>query len=96
MFETQAGRSMHCRIRGFPTSSLYVHHDIYRMARLTKKQHHMRAVAAARAAARDHCGYSIDALRETVPEAIASVDQELIRKYYRKSIHILHAYKRVV
>lgn len=43
--------------------------------------------------ARDNCGYSIEALRETVPKAVHSVNSTLIGKYFRKSMRILQAYK---
>jgi hypothetical protein len=43
--------------------------------------------------ARDNCGFSIDALRETVPKAVGSASAELIYKYYKKGMRILQAYK---
>lgn len=43
--------------------------------------------------ARDNCGYSIEALRKVVPEAVESATKELIGRYFRKSLRILNAYK---
>lgn len=41
---------------------------------------------------RAHCDYSITALRVTVPEALASVSVVSIRKFFRRSLHLMQAY----
>lgn len=43
--------------------------------------------------ARDKYGYTIDALRKTIPNALNSVESHLMGKYYRKSMRIMEAYR---
>lgn len=42
---------------------------------------------------RDNCEYSIDALRQTIPAALASVPNPTIHAFYHKSLRCLQAYR---
>ncbi|RPA92288.1 hypothetical protein L873DRAFT_1831155 [Choiromyces venosus 120613-1] len=41
----------------------------------------------------DNCGYHIKVLRETIPQALESVGNDVIWKFYCKSLRIMKAYK---
>jgi hypothetical protein len=38
--------------------------------------------------ARENCGYSLDALRKTVPEALHSISSTMINRYYKHCMRI--------
>ena len=42
--------------------------------------------------ARENCGYNFEALKTTVPEALASVPNESIRAFYRLALRAIEAY----
>ena len=42
--------------------------------------------------ARENCGYNFEALKATVPEALASVSDASIRGFYRLALHAIDAY----
>ena len=41
---------------------------------------------------RQHCDYSINTLRKTVPESLDAVPLSSIRKYFRRACHLMQAY----
>ena len=49
--------------------------------------------AAAKRYAREHCEYSLQGLRKTVPKAIESVPDHTIWRYHQKSLRIMRVYR---
>ena len=42
---------------------------------------------------REHCDCSLEGLRQTVPEALASVEQKTICGFFNRSMRIIEAYR---
>jgi hypothetical protein len=48
---------------------------------------------AAKRHARDHCEYTIDALRQTLPISLSSVPDSTIHAFYHKCLRCIQAYR---